>query len=552
MISLHQFLLHFAAARQSSRSTFPATAYEILRKHCFPPPSASSYSTFNRSIHSSSSPSPSALSSSKPLSAVASENSETSSDDDNNGWDDDVDSVSVYSPNTPANNDYKSLGNALDVPWVSRISRFDATSCLKEPSRERKQKKMYNISQKTRLDCMTNLSDKKMGWEDPYLVNSSESQGISDYKSLKNVLGAPQLSSIPLSNVSLLCTKEVSCVREHRWAYRSSQKTRLGGLMDMSAKKTEMEDSGSVKSCESQMTTVDTSHEIFWGVPRISSKSHDNVALYRKEVSQERKHKWTCKNSQKTRLDSLIGLCAKQMGTDVTNLVFGKLRRKTSLKEYNTIINLCVEEARKMGTVEESMDQLSKAYTCLKVIKECGFQLKEESYGPILMFFIDFCMVPEFQFFSEIIRDGNMVSLPKLAYYEMLLWIKIDNQDKIDELISSLALHHGEDKYAFQENYLLALCNSNRKPECLRLLKSTDVTKASSLKTLSSIFSSLGKLMLEKFAEKCFLDLKKTDIGEESISSFIYDFTTSIPNLMILEKKVSQVSYMILLLAFQI
>ncbi|CAH9107923.1 unnamed protein product [Cuscuta epithymum] len=509
------FLLRFAASQYSANQTIQRQT--ILRKHCL----ASSHPALNRLIHSSSSLS--AVSSSEPLSAFVPENSETCFADDSNGCDyDDVDSILTYSPNFKATNGGKSLENVLDVPWISNISLRNASLCTKEPSRERTQKQMYKFSQKTHLECLTDLCAKKLGLEDSDLVSSSESRRTNDEKSMENVLSAP---SILHDDVSL-CLKEVSRERRIKWDNKSSQKAHLDGLVDLSAKKIEVENPGSVNSSEPHMTNV-------VGELRNSSISHDNTALCRKKVSLERKHNWNCKSNQNTYLDFLIDLCAKQMGTDATILVLDKLRQETGLKEYNRIISLCVEEARKRSTLEESFYQLSKAYTYLNAIKERGFQFEEESYGPILTFLIDFGMVPEFHFFSEIISDGNTGSLPKLAYYETLLWIRMDNQDKIDEILNSLSLHGGEDKYAFQENYLLALCHSDRKHECLRLLQNIDITRVSSLKTLSSIFSSLGKLILEPFAEKWFLDLKTTDIGEENISSFIYDYATSIPNLMV-------------------
>nr|GLL22596.1 pentatricopeptide repeat-containing protein At4g04790, mitochondrial-like [Ipomoea trifida] len=367
---------------------------------------------------------------------------------------------------------------------------------------------------------------------DSDLVSSPKSQVTNDDKSLENVVGVPWTSSISHCNVSF-AQKEVSQERKQKWTYKSSQQTHLECLTDLCAKKMGTEDSDLVNSPESQATNGDKSLENVLGVPWISNISYDNVSLYRKEVSRERKRKWTYKSSRKARLDCLTNLCAKQMGTDATILVLGKLGRETGLKEYNAIISLSVEKARKMDTVEESLEQLSNAYKYLQAIKERGFQLEEETYGPVLMFFIDFSMVPEFHFFCELIRDGNAGSLPKLAYYEMLLWIKTDNQDKIEELLYSLALYDGEDKYAFQENYLLAMCNSGCKKGCMRLLNTVDITSVASVKHLSNIFKLLGKLMLETFAEKCFLDLKTTDIGAENISSFIYEYTTSMPNLMV-------------------
>lgn len=58
------------------------------------------------------------------------------------------------------------------------------------------------------------------------------------------------------------------------------------------------------------------------------------------------------------------------------------------------------------------------------------------------------------------------------------------------------------------ENYMLALCEGNRKKELLQLLEVVDVTKFSSVDCLASIFNILGKLTMESFAEKLFMALK--------------------------------------------
>lgn len=58
------------------------------------------------------------------------------------------------------------------------------------------------------------------------------------------------------------------------------------------------------------------------------------------------------------------------------------------------------------------------------------------------------------------------------------------------------------------ENYLLALCESERKEELEQLLKIIDITELSSVECVASIFKSLGKLSLESLAEMLLLELK--------------------------------------------
>ena len=58
------------------------------------------------------------------------------------------------------------------------------------------------------------------------------------------------------------------------------------------------------------------------------------------------------------------------------------------------------------------------------------------------------------------------------------------------------------------ENYLLALCEKNRKKEVLQVLEIIDITRVSSL-FIAGIFQSLGRLSLEASAEKFLLILKE-------------------------------------------
>lgn len=58
------------------------------------------------------------------------------------------------------------------------------------------------------------------------------------------------------------------------------------------------------------------------------------------------------------------------------------------------------------------------------------------------------------------------------------------------------------------ENYLLALCESDRKTELLQLLEIVDITKLSSPDYIANIFKSFGRLLLESFAEKFLVTFK--------------------------------------------
>ena len=62
------------------------------------------------------------------------------------------------------------------------------------------------------------------------------------------------------------------------------------------------------------------------------------------------------------------------------------------------------------------------------------------------------------------------------------------------------------------ESYLLAFCESDRKEELLKLLEVLDISKISSFNHVATIFKSLGRTQLQKFAEKFILELKTTGI----------------------------------------
>ncbi|XP_027063297.2 pentatricopeptide repeat-containing protein At4g04790, mitochondrial-like isoform X2 [Coffea arabica] len=265
--------------------------------------------------------------------------------------------------------------------------------------------------------------------------------------------------------------------------------------------------------------------------PWISRSAENNISLRRKEISRERKQKWIFSSSQKNRFDRLTTMCGEKLGPDATIQILGKLGRGTGLKEFNALIRLCIETARKTDDEEVSLQQIFKAYKIFEWMKELGFPIGETTYGPFLRYLIDFGLVPEFHFFCELIRDEN--SLPTLTYYEMLLYIGVNDEEKIQELCYNLALYDGNDKSSFQQSYLLAFCESNRKKELLPLLEAFDITKVSSMEHLVNIFRSLGKLSLDLFAERFLLALKMDEIGAEKISNFIYNYVTSIPNLAV-------------------
>ncbi|XP_012841723.1 PREDICTED: pentatricopeptide repeat-containing protein At4g21880, mitochondrial-like [Erythranthe guttata] len=268
-------------------------------------------------------------------------------------------------------------------------------------------------------------------------------------------------------------------------------------------------------------------------MPWLEKMTNNSIAEWRKEFSRDRKQKWVFKSTQTNRFGRMVNVCADKLGPDAAVEVFGKLGQETGLKEYNSLISICIKKAR--GTTDEdvSTEQIYRAYQIFISLREKGFKIEEETYGQFLMYLIDFGMVEEFFFFHEIIKADNSDSLPRLAYYEMLLWIRVNNEVKIQELCLSAVADDAEDKSHFQECILMALCESGRKEEFMIVLRTLDITKFTSVASLEGVFRYLGKLLLEPFTERYLLALKKTDIGADNISNFIYEYAISIPNLAV-------------------
>ncbi|XP_021892917.1 pentatricopeptide repeat-containing protein At4g04790, mitochondrial-like [Carica papaya] len=180
-------------------------------------------------------------------------------------------------------------------------------------------------------------------------------------------------------------------------------------------------------------------------IPWFPSVSSINISVKRKEISRERKRKFIFNNSHVNRFKKLVTSCADKLGTDATIKIFGKLGRETGIKEYNALIGVYIRNARTSIDLEVALEQIGKAFELLKLMKEQGFQIGDTTYGPLLMYLIDMGMIEEFQAFCEFIKDGTSGCLPRLGYYEMLLWIEVDNEQKIQELCNCIGSDIGED-----------------------------------------------------------------------------------------------------------
>ncbi|KAG5255136.1 pentatricopeptide repeat-containing protein [Salix suchowensis] len=268
-------------------------------------------------------------------------------------------------------------------------------------------------------------------------------------------------------------------------------------------------------------------------IPWLSRLKNNNIGMLRKDISRERKQKWVFTYSQVNHINRIVDTCADKLGTDNAMEVFGKLGRETGLKEFNALMKKHIEQCRETDDESVAMKHISAALQLFKSMKEQGFLIGEETYGPFLILLIDKGLVEEFYFSTDFIKDTNPSKNARLGYYDMLLYIGINDEEKIKELCNYICIDDGDNNISLRENYLLALCESDQKNYLLQLLETMDITKFSSLNHLASIFKSLGRLSLESFAKKFLLVLKSGDYGAEDISTLIFSYATSIPNLAV-------------------
>ncbi|RZC58365.1 hypothetical protein C5167_005660 [Papaver somniferum] len=232
------------------------------------------------------------------------------------------------------------------------------------------------------------------------------------------------------------------------------------------------------------------------------------------------------------RFAETVALFGDKLGADDALGIFGKTGRDTGSKENYALIKVFINSIKKSFDEDECLQNIHEADQIFKAMKENGGQIKETTYGPLLRYIVEKGMVEEFKSFSKVITEANPGASYRVGYYEMLLWIKVGNEHKIQELCDSVGVDNvgGE----LTESYLLALCESDRYvKELVKLLSVIDVTKVSSQDYLSNIFKSLGKHELKIFAEKFILALKASGTSEEKLSHLLYSYTSSIPALAV-------------------
>ncbi|CAN7071100.1 unnamed protein product, partial [Brassica oleracea var. botrytis] len=237
----------------------------------------------------------------------------------------------------------------------------------------------------------------------------------------------------------------------------------------------------------------------------------------------------TFKKNQSQLMKKLSKGCARKLGQETTFEVFFKMGKEAGEREYNARIQLCVENARRSNDAEYVLDQVGKAIEYLKEMRQGGFSIKEGTYGPLFRYLVDMEMVEEFQIFKEFIREASPESVERLVYYEMLLWIQVNDEEKIHEICNTVDDSGRISLSTLQEYHLVALCEKDRKEDLQKLLEIVNITKVSSPEVLKSVFEYLGNSLLEAVAMKLLLELR--DSGEvEAVSNLIFSYASCIPN----------------------
>ncbi|XP_004487606.1 pentatricopeptide repeat-containing protein At4g04790, mitochondrial-like isoform X2 [Cicer arietinum] len=265
---------------------------------------------------------------------------------------------------------------------------------------------------------------------------------------------------------------------------------------------------------------------------QVPNAPQSNISVRRKELSREKKRKCIFKITQENRFRRLIESCAKILGTEETVELFDKMGQKPGVKGYNAMVELCIGKARGAENEDIATEEIGKVFQLLELMRKQGLEVEERTYRPLLLYLIDMGLVEEFEFFCHVIKDENPSSIARLGYYEMTLWLRVNNEEKIQGLCNYIAENDGEDTFDLRESYLLALCESERRENILEALENIDIQKISSVDSVAKIFQALGRLLVEPVAEKLLLDFK-TNHEADNITNFIANYAVSIPDLSV-------------------
>ncbi|KAK4795353.1 hypothetical protein SAY86_013347 [Trapa natans] len=327
---------------------------------------------------------------------------------------------------------------------------------------------------------------------------------------------------------------------------RTSYVKRTGGLaasklnlddsdkFDYLARKQLSSDISSVLSDTSPGPNIETEKllETVLDIPWLSN-TNPLLSSRQKEVSRVRKQKWVFKCTQDRRFQQLIKTCTEKIGAEAAMTVFQKLGRETGIKEYNALINVCIQKAKDADDDDIALQEVYNAYHLLGIMKEQGLELDEPTYGPLLRYLVDAGMENGFHHVTELVNGNSENSILKFSYYEMLLYVNINDEKKLRQLCDKAMATDEKEKHDVIGNYLMALCESgNLREEILLLLDVLDITRISSRRLVIEIFKWLGRQQKDSIAQKFLLAIN--DYGEvEDLSEFIFSYVANLPNLLV-------------------
>ena len=172
-----------------------------------------------------------------------------------------------------------------------------------------------------------------------------------------------------------------------------------------------------------------------------------NVASLGMGKSRERKQMF--EDTRRVQAERIFKMVARNLGTTATDYMLDCLSPELGLKEYNESIQSCIKKARETDDENVSTEEMSKTYHLLKSMSENGFQLEEQTCRPILKYIIDMDLVQEFHLFNDFIKACNPSSISRLDY-EMLLWIRVNNEEKIRDICQYITFEESKDTYALR------------------------------------------------------------------------------------------------------
>lgn len=210
----------------------------------------------------------------------------------------------------------------------------------------------------------------------------------------------------------------------------------------------------SVQGAYSEETDATNEFEKIMNISQLPNTPQSNIALRRKEASREKKRKCIFNTNQEQRFRRIVESCGKILGTEATLELFDKVERKPGVTGYNALVKICIGKAREAENKDIAIEEMGKVFHLFELMREQGLELEEQTYGPLLMYTIDMSMVEEFQFFCQVIKDENPGSTARLGYYEMMMWLKVNDEEKIQGLCDYIAENDGEDTFDLRGTWI--------------------------------------------------------------------------------------------------